>query len=485
MELDKLYSPEQLQTELEEAIQAAKFRERYFGIEAYVPNPKQLEAHKSKAKTILFCGGNRSGKSTFGAIELTYAVMRNYPPYFPKERMFNRPVKAVVSSTEFPIVKRVIEPKLMLFIPRSYIHHLYYSTALRYLSRIELKDGSSIDILTSEMKNDAYESADWDIAWLDEPQQQTKYQAIRRGLVDHNGFCIFTFTPLTEPWMKDELVDKADGKFIDCFTVDIRDNKADISGNQILTEESIQAFIKSLPTDVQETRISGKFFHLKGVVYKDFCDDHIRIDLKYQYPDPVICILDPHDRQPHHIIWAYIERDDDIIVDYEVQVRCELPDLAKKILLIEQKRGYKMRKRIIDPNFGRKPASPGQSISVAQELAINRCGFYDRINDDIDLGHMIVRDYLRFDRTKPVSAVNKPKLFFNRDNVPITIRSMRNLQYEDWKGSTKDDRNPKEAQKQKEDHGADCVRYLCVSKPCYRGFRDGDQEPHTDSASYY
>lgn len=441
--------------------EAEAWRLKNFGMEGYIPNPAQYRAHMCEAKTILYSGGNRAGKSTLGAIELCWALTKQYPAWFPKSRRLKGLVKAVVSGTEFPIIGRVIEPKIFSLLPKSYFR--YKRTPQGYLNKITCVDGSTVDILTLEMKDEAYESADWDFAWLDEPQSHIKYQAIRRGLVDRGGLVIFTFTPLTEPWMHEELISKADGKRIAVFQVNTRDNMYDIKGNVILKEENIQEFEDALPEDVRETRLSGVFFHMKGRIYMEFCDAHV-IDVKYEYPDPVICVLDPHDRQPHHVIWAFVDRNDDVFVDYEMTIHCELPDLARHILRVEKERGYNMRKRIIDPNFGRKPAAAGTQVSVMTELSQHHCRFMEG-DDDKETGHMLVREWLHFDLKKPVTAVNKPKLFFDKSRCPKTVKSMRNLQFEDWQGKTKSDKNPKEVEKEKENHGADCVRYLIITKP--------------------
>ena len=459
-------------------------RRRSRGMDYYCPNAMQQKAHCSPARLTLFCGGNRSGKSTFGAMELCYHLTRQYPDWYPKEKRFKGPIKAIISSTEYAVITRVIEPKIRQFLPVDYFK--VKTTPQGYWSRMICKDGSTVDLLTLEQKDEAYESADWDFFWGDEPQSQRKYEAIQRGLVDRKGKGVITFTPLTEPWMKEMLVDKADGRKIELFQVDIRDNLLTINGDEILTEEAIKDFEESLPEDVKETRIHGKFFHLRGTVYREFSENHLvtcnhtqkddNCIYHYRYPDPVICVLDPHDRLPHHLIWAYIDRQDDIYIDYELVVHLELDDLARKILSIEQVRGYKMKKRLIDPNFGRKPSSVGTNLTVIQELSRNGCPFYES-NDNIELGHMLVRDMLHFNRFKPVTATNKPKLFFARDRVPVTIRSMRNLQYEDWQGKTKMERDLKEVEKDKENHGADCIRYLVSSRPTYKSFYEVKYEP--------
>lgn len=454
--------------EIEQAINA---RRKLKGGENYSPNPKQYQGHLSLARTVLYCGGNRAGKSTFGAMEIFYAMTKKYPEWYPLKKRFSGAVRGAVSATSFGVVMRVIEPKLDALLPRS--EYSVKKTAQGFPSQYRFKDGSTLDVLTLEMDNTAYESADWDIAWLDEPQSKPKYQAIMRGLVDRRGRMIITFTPLTEPWMKDELADKADGKLIDLITVDMRDNRKNLAGHEILSEEAISEFESSIPEDVRETRLHGRFFHLRGAVYQEFCDEHIR-SFKYDKRSPIICVCDPHDRVPHHVIWAWIDRDDDIWVDSEWEGHVELDELAKIILLHENRMGYYVKKRLIDPNFGRKPAKVGTNLTVMKELARNGCGFYEA-NDNIELGHMMVRDYLHWDRKKEMTATNKPKLYFNRERCPKTIRSMRNLQYEDWTGKTAGEKDPKEVEKDKENHGADCIRYLVIGRPKY-GARQPDFE---------
>jgi hypothetical protein len=341
-----------------------------------------------------------------------------------------------------------------------------------YLQRVVVKSNwggeSAIDILTSEMDDMACESADWDFYWGDEPQQKSKFFAIQRGLIDRNGITVLTFTPLIQPWMKTDLVDKSDGKKVECFVSDIRDNKFDIKGNSILKEESIQAYEDMLPDEIKETRIHGKFFHLQGVVYKEFSDVHLR-HFDYIPGLPVICVLDPHDRQPHHVIWAFLDKTDDIKVFYELSKHSTLMELAANIKGVEQHFGFKMRSRLIDPNFGRKPVlSTGRSV-------IEELGRYDlhflEANDNIESGQLKVKQYLHYNRLKPLDINNSPKLFIHKDNCPLTIKSMRELQYEEWTGKTRGEKDPKESVKQKQTHGADCMRYLCMYNPTYSGVR--------------
>lgn len=468
-ELEESLVLARLEQENDKIKEALESRRKNFGMDYYVPNAMQLKAHSSMARTVLLCAGNRSGKSHCGAIELCFHLTLRYPDWYPVEKRFKKPIKAVISCNSFSTALKVIESKLVSLLPKGF--YTIKRNPQGYPSRIKCKNGATVDILTLEMSDQMYESADWDFAWEDEPQQQRKREAIFRGLTDRRGREMITFTPITEPWMKEELIDKADGKKIELITASIRDNLKDIQGNEILSQLAVEEFEESLSEEFKEARIHGVFFTLRGRVYKEF-NDHAHVK-NFSYKDqdhegkPVICVLDPHDRQPHHVIWAFVDRDDDIYVEREIFEHCELPELAKTILKIEKENNYNIKRRIIDPNFGRKPAAAGSNRSVIQELAKSGVGFGEA-QDDIELGHMIVRDYLHYNVTKEITAVNKPKLFFSSLNCPRTIKSLRNLQYQEWLGKTKGERNPKEAEKDKDNHGADCVRYLCIGRPKYQ-----------------
>ena len=462
--MDTTLSEKDLLLELETLDLLENARKKSNGLAYYIPNKHQLRAHQSNARLVLVCGANRIGKSTLGAVELAFHLTRKYPDWWSKTRRFFKPIKAIVVCDAMQKIEKVIEPKIREFIPPDYIEELKRVTG-GYLNRIRTKDGSTVDFLSSEQDQMAFEGADWDFYWGDEPQRKKQYEAILRGLVDRKGISVLTFTPLVEPWMKEDLVDKADGKKIDVITAVMHDNQFDIKGNPILSKEAIDEFENSLSEDMKETRIYGKFFHLRGAVYTEFSDVH-KVEFNYQYPDPVISVLDPHDRQPHHVIWAVIDRNDDIFVHNELSVHCTVQELSTLIKKIEKDNGYRMRRRLIDPNFGRTPlVTTGRNF--IQELAKCGCGGWTEANDSKDEGRLKVKDYLHYNMKLPISYTNKPKLYFHKFRAVKTIHSIQNHQYEEWVGKIAGERDPKEKPKDKETHGADCVRYLCMSNPTH------------------
>ena len=448
---------------IEQIREVRKFRKANSGIDYYTPNAMQHKAHLSLARIIVFSGGNRSGKSTLGAVELVWHITKKYPDWYPQEKRYRGPIKAVIVCDANQKIEKVIEPKVREFLPRNMM--LNRRVVGGYLNRINCRDGSTIDFLSAEQSDMAFEGADWDFYWGDEPQKKRQFDAIMRGLIDRGGRVLLTFTPLVEPWMKSELLDKSDGKRIEAFVVDTYDNLYDIKGKPILTQANIDEMARWWDDDTKESRLHGKFFHLRGIVYPMFSEIH-QHEFAYEYPDPVYAVLDPHDRQPHHVIWAFVDRKDHVYVHSELDVACTVQELAKLIKAHEARNGYRMKKRIIDPNFGRRPlVTTGRNF--IQELAASKCPGWIEANDFKEEGHLKVRDYLHYDKKQPISHTNTPRLFFSKSRVPNTIKSIRDYQYEEWVGKIAGERDPKEKPKDKNTHGADTVRYLCMSEPTF------------------
>ena len=133
--------------ELEQLREARKFRKRNFGIDYYIPNPMQYKAHQSKARIIVYSGGNRAGKSTMGACELAWHVTKKYPDWFPKERRFSGTIKAVVVCDANQKIEKVIEPKVKEYLPQNFVQSRRVIGG--YLNRLVLKDSSTIDFLSA------------------------------------------------------------------------------------------------------------------------------------------------------------------------------------------------------------------------------------------------------------------------------------------------------------------------------------------------
>ncbi len=463
-------------------------RKKEKGLWYFTPNPPQLTALRSNARIVAYCGGNRAGKSHAGAAWLSAHLTHYYPKcdchgeWFGKNR-YKKSLKAVIVVTEFQKIESVIEPKIFSLLPKDIIKQIK-RTPQGYLRRILCKDGSLVDVLSGEQDPMAFEGQDWDVAWIDEPMERRRFISIQRGLMDRSGLMLLTFTPIIEPWMKRDIIDKADGKSISVIEADTYQNLQSIHGEAIQSREAISFLENLMSEDERQSRIHGKFFHLRGLVYPMFNQAvHIR-EFKYTYPDPVIAVLDPADRKDHHMIWSFLDKFDNLYVDSELKMPGTIEQLSRAILQHEARMGYKMKKRMIDPNFCQKPLLTSGKTVLEELQAKPYPVQFSKANNDAIAGRLKVKDYLSYRTDLPLGITNCPKLYFARGRTHYTTESIKEYQYDEWVGPTVERRDRKEEVMKRNDDGADCVRYLVMDNPKFENVSRSLKEYELETAPY-
>lgn len=436
----------------------------------YTPHEKQLLFHKSEANIRFLSGGNRSGKTTAGVIEDIMHLTGIYPDWFPENLRFKTANRGRVVVTEFGSGAKVFEEKFFEWMPKELLIDVKRTNkgGLVYVSVKHVSGGtSSFEVLTHEQDDDVFEGWSGHWAHFDEPPPREKFLATRRGLIDFNGRCILTLTPISQPWLYDEFISKADGKRIFFLVVDMMDNP----------HTPMQAkldFIKDLTEDEKEARIHGRFKHLTGLVYKEFDPDvHVisksKIKIEPRWPKYFVC--DPHDRKEMFGIWATVDPLGTVYIINEIKYKGTIAQFAQQVLLRE-----KMFKdlhinsneviRIGDPNKMNTPSAVN-GLKFKEEFSKYGLHFIADVNDDITLGHLAVADKLHYDKNSPLSRSNSPKLFIFKEACPEVIRYFQMYVWSDWKGSGKDERGAKEKPQERFKDFMDCVRYLIMFNPCF------------------
>ncbi len=388
------------------------------------PNDGQLAFHKSDKKVRLITGGNQSGKTIAGAVEFVWRLSGTHP--FQK---CNVPVRGrIISSLGFEEgANQVIIPKLMEWMPDGLIKKVK-NNSMGIPAHFELVNGSVFDILSGEQDKKVFEGWTGHICWIDEPPPRYAYEATRRGLMKNRGSLWMTMTPLSEPWIYNELWQPwsaGDRPDVECFTVDIYDNC--VTNGGYLPLESIKEFEKDLDDDVKESRIHGKFRHLSGRVYNDF-DIKVHVIPKFHVPYgwPVYSGIDPHLRKPHaYCQWVIHPTTGDIIVCDEIWNTLTIEELAKEIKVREK--GKKIVWRLIDPS-SETPDSISRKTprSMLADMGIEtRLAFKDRM---IDHGIHIMKSLLK--PSKLADGTLRPR-FLVMDHCRRHIQEFMNYVYDD------------------------------------------------------
>jgi hypothetical protein len=438
--------------------------------------------------TTAFFGANRSGKSVSGAVKACYHATGRYPDWW-QARKYARPTVGRIFAQDYKKGAAVVIKKLKEWMPAT----SYQCAPKRNSQGVETEwwiiheagGVSYFDILTYESDSFSAEGWDGDWVWFDEPPPRAMYIAAVRGLIDSDGLCWFSLTPLKEPWLFDEIYCSRDK---DTFSVicDMRHNLERInplSGEKIgLTEQSIRKFERKLTEEERETRAHGKFRYLAGRIWKQWDRDVHTFDRFKQWPVdrakgivvageppvhwPRAMFIDPHDRLPQALLWIACDEVGDYwayregwLID---ALLGDIVDFAKQAETYAKER---VQVRFLDPNFGpKKYGNSGMTVRDELEKA-SRDKLYPMrfvyANDSKELGRKGFMELLRYDTAQPISFMNRPR-FRAANDLKEFIYQVEHYVWDDFKSIS--DRDPKEEPKKMNTHFPDLCHYLALSK---------------------
>lgn len=442
----------------------------------------------SLAETTAFFGANRSGKTTAGAIKAAIHATGRYPHWWTAKKYF-RPTIGRIFAKDFHKGAQVVIKKLFAWLPRdSFVHPPKRGNmGIEVYWHIKHANGgeSFFDIMTYEQDPFSAEGWDGDWVWFDEPPPRDMYIAAVRGLVDNEGLCWFSLTPLKEPWLFDEIYC---AKNPNVFSVicDMRHNLERVnplSGETIgLTETAIRKFEMKLTEEERETRAHGKFRYLAGRIWKEWDRDVHTFDRYKQWPLdrqkgvivagqppshwPRAFFLDPHDRMPHALLWVACDEAGDYWAYREAWLAdALLEDVVEFCKKEEMAAKERILVRVLDPNFGpRVYGNSGLTTRDEIEKAGREKLYPMRFvfgNDNKELGRKEFTSLIRFDKTRPISFSNHPK-FRAANDLKEFIYQIEHYIWDDYKSSS--DRDPKEKPKNINTHFPDLCHYLALSK---------------------
>lgn len=423
-----------------------------------------MEAIKSQAKKRLVLGGNRSGKSEFGAIEaISHAI--GYRPYLDKNDINyftgDTPTIGRIVGEDFTNhIGSVIIPKLHDWIPKSEFKEIKKNARGQDTNWI-FKNGSTIELMSYEQDSDKFEGWSGDWVWFDEPPPREIYIACMRGLIDRGGKAWFTMTPLKEPWIYNELfLNEKKDKDIWTSVWDMHDNIG-----YGLGEDEVRKFESSLMEHEKMARIHGKFRFLTGLVYSEF-DPLYHVVKSFTIPSdwPIFEAIDPHPRTPHAVTWIAVSPDNTKYVFDELFKVGYISEICNFIKA--KRKGRNPRVTLIDP--ASCTPNPISGIDIKREFTRN--GIYPiKASKELHLG---------INRVKKALAKNpfgKSELYV-MENCVETIKEFQMYIWDDYRGRQKDTRKEKENPLDKDDHMMENLYRLLLFEPKYQNVYRKDYE---------
>ncbi len=439
----------------------------------------QLLAEIENARQTIIDGGNRVGKTEFGAQEAS-AIVHGYRPWLPPEHplykmhTYGRSSKVRIFGEDLRKgVGQILVPKILKYLPKYMIKGVKRDSTTGVIIHIDCASGATIDFLTYEMDPDAMEGWDGDWIWFDEPPPRNVYIANWRGMMDRMGRALFTGTPLKEPWISEELV--ANARVVhecekDMDTMEFKTNKIMMNGERDivaltwditvnlgygLTKQAIEDFAASLTEEEKQCRLHGKPLHFTGKVFKKF-DRNIHVKsgkLSPKVPYTYYEAVDTHPRHPHAYSFYAVD-DRGTVIKYDEIYDKEQPngscDAKELSHLVMMKRPKDAKGNPIRPVWTKcEPAAwvdhmeTGSFASKLEEASnfeiILEPGIKDVAGRILAINEML-------------DAPNGIPSYIILDNCTATIKEYQTLVWQEFKGAVADRKTPSNKPVDKGDH---------------------------------
>lgn len=431
-------------------------------INGYHPHDKQVEFHSAPAKTRLYVGGNRSGKSFGNVAECVYWLRKDHPyrriPVGDYEACRGR-----ISTVDFINgVDKIILPLFKQLMPPSLLIDGSWESSYHRASRVlTCSNGSFIEFLSYESDLDKFAGTSRHFVSYDEEPPEVIYTENLARLIDTGGQQWFSMTPVEGmSWVYDTIYLPAkSGK--DNYHV----TEISMEENPYLNQDEVKNFLEGLDDNEKEARGKGRFIEMGGLIYKKFDPipggrhvlDSTGDILRLTKNVPIAVSLDHGFNNPTAALWHAILPEGKIVTFHEHYLSGETVQYhARAIHDYNRSRRIQPTILVADPSI--KNTDPLTGTSIQQEYT--KFGLpFTLANNDVRAGIERVSGYLK-GRDGSI-----PNWKCTKDCTNL-IKEMARYK---WKTYTSKKLNVRynvwEEPHKLNDHACDSLRYFLMSRP--------------------
>ena len=411
---------------------------------------KQIAFHKCKKRNRWVFGGNRSGKTECGAVEVVYLACGNHP--YKKNKL----TSGWVVSLSRQVQRDVAQRKILEYLPASCIEKIVMVSGGQdsaengiidfILVRSQVGGISKIGFKSCDQGREKFQGTSLDYVWFDEEPPYDIYLECKMRVLDKCGEIFGTMTPLKGlTWVYNTIYlnDKNDNE--------IWYEMLEWADNPFLSKKEIESMTKSLPAEEIESRRYGKFMQNGGMVYSEF-DENVHVIEPFEVPmewqDNIS--IDPGLHNPLSAHFYAVDYDGNVYVvaeHYQAQKTVEYH--AEKIKKIARNLNWKTDSKgflraIIDSAARQKTLASEKN--VVELFYENGILVNPQVDKDMFAGISTVKSYLK-------TADGSTRLFIFKNCVNL-IREIKNYWWGDGDLPIK-----------KDDHALDELRYYLMTKP--------------------
>lgn len=412
---------------------------------------KQLDFHKCTKRNRWVFGGNRSGKSECGAVEVVY-LARGIHPY----RQNKNGVDGWVVSLSRQVQRDVAQQKILHYLSPNWIEKIVMSQG-----RADNPEGGVIDFIlvknvfggtskigfkSCDQGREKFQGASLDFVWFDEEPPFDIYRECQMRVLDRQGEIFGTMTPLKGlTWVYNEIYLNQNS------SPEVWYEFIEWADNPFLSKKEIDFLTSSLSAEELEARRYGKFTALGGLVYPEF-DERVHVIEPFEVPpewqDNIS--IDPGLNNPLSAHWYAVDFDDNVYVIAEhFEAKKDVQYHSQRIKEISSRLNWHtasngMISALIDSAARQRTLA--SSKSVVDLFYDNGILTNPKVNKDMFSGISTVKRYLK-------DGEGKAHLFIFK-NCTNLIRELKSYWWGDEDLPIKSD-----------DHCLDELRYYLMSKP--------------------
>lgn len=404
---------------------------------------KQLDFHRSLAKSRFVFGGNRTGKSVCGAMEAIWYATGLHP--FVK---IEHACDGWVVSLTRQVQRDVAQAKILQYLPPEWIVKTVMVSGSAFapahgvidfiLVRNVFGTVSKIGFRNCEQGRERFQGVSLDYVWFDEEPPEEIYDECLLRLLDRGGVHWVTMTPLKgRSWVYDRIYLRQEQvPDLDCFWMSWDDNP-------YLSAEEKQFLVASLPPEVLESRQHGHFVAAEGLVFPNFTADNIIEPVVPEHPDAYYIGIDPGYRNPTAVVWVVAVGENLYVVgDYEV-AGLTVSDHSQAILQRTADMGWNLKQvRILIDSAANQKTSACE-VSTAMQYRNHGLAVDTNVNKNLAQGLLEMK--ARFG-----NAEGRRSLFVGKNCVHL-IGELRGYYWGDG-----------EQPQKVNDHTIDALRYIVM-----------------------
>lgn len=420
-------------------------------INGYVPHQKQELFHTSPARGRLFIGGNRSGKTVGGGVELVNK-MRGIDRFKPIKHEPPIATRAVGVDFDHGVAK-IMVPEIARWLPPSALRNGSWEDSYdRQLKTLTLENGSTCEFMSYEQDIEKFAGTSRHYTWFDEEPPKDIYDECMMRLIDVSGDWWITMTPVEGmTWTYDTIYIAARTN-PDLFVVEVVTDE-----NPHINSVEIDVLQAGLSAEDKKARRLGQYVAISGLIYKMIGEQHFVETFMPPRDWLHFSMMDHGLSNPTCFLWAAVNNDGWTVVYDEHYFAGEV--VGWHAARVHEKNAEHNRVPdyyVGDPSIRAIDAITGTSIQIE----------YMDHDIPIVLGNNDVSAGINAVTQRLIGIQNRPQLVICTDKCPMLTWEIQRYRWAVWASKRMAfDKNKKEDPHKKDDHACDALRYGISSRP--------------------